>query len=265
MEDVPENISRDYSYVDSSARIALYDDLLSLPRIIDIDPGETKQFITDIATEVYEQARAAGGSIPFTIIMQVTENFIHAKFAEIVISIMDKGNTIRFTDQGPGIQNKEKAQQPGYSSATKEMKEYINGVGSGLPIVKEYLETKQGLIEIEDNINSGAVITISLDSVSKKDDSHKTSMNHDEASQNTLSSLSVDLVLSGLSNRSKSILSLFNTADMWGVKDISDELGIAASSTHNELKKLEEAGMITKLGTKRVLTEFGSTIAQNFA
>ena len=42
------------------------------------------------------------------------------------------------------------------------MKRYIRGVGSGLPIVKDYLETTHGYIEIEDNINKGSVVTISL-------------------------------------------------------------------------------------------------------
>ncbi len=46
---------------------------------------------------------------------------------------MDKGNTIRFADQGPGIAHKDLVQEPGFSSATEPMKRYIRGVGSGLP------------------------------------------------------------------------------------------------------------------------------------
>ena len=41
------------------------------------------------------------------------------------------------------------------------MKSYIRGVGSGLPIVKEYLEFTHGTITIEDNLGSGSVVTIS--------------------------------------------------------------------------------------------------------
>ena len=41
------------------------------------------------------------------------------------------------------------------------MKSYIRGVGSGLPIVKEYLDFTHGTITIEDNLGSGSVVTIS--------------------------------------------------------------------------------------------------------
>ncbi len=45
---------------------------------------------------------------------EVSENFIHARFKEIIVSILDHGNTIRFADQGPGINFKDKAQLPGF-------------------------------------------------------------------------------------------------------------------------------------------------------
>ena len=70
---------------------------------------------------------------------------IRDSFKEVVVSILDKGNTIRFADHGPGIPSKEKAQMPGFSSAVEPMKNYIRGVGSGLPIVREYLESSHGL------------------------------------------------------------------------------------------------------------------------
>ncbi|MFR3272949.1 MAG: ATP-binding protein [Slackia sp.] len=111
---------------------------------------------------MYAQAQQTGGAIPYTVIREVSENFIHARFCEIVVSIYDGGNTIRFSDQGPGIPQKEKAQMPGFSSATDPMKQYIRGVGSGLPLVKEYLSFSHGRITIEDNLRTGAVVTISV-------------------------------------------------------------------------------------------------------
>ena len=117
---------------------------------------------------MYEQSHGAGGTIPYTVIREVSENFIHARFKEVVVSILDKGNTIRFADHGPGIPSKEKAQMPGFSSAVEPMKNYIRGVGSGLPIVREYLESSHGTITIEDNLGTGAVVTVSL--VREEDD-----------------------------------------------------------------------------------------------
>lgn len=152
----------DYAFVTTTARIALYDDLRSAPHVIEISPAETSAYIEKLASEVYEKARNAGGSIPYTVIREVSENFIHARFKEIVVSVLDQGNTIRFADQGPGINHKDKAQLPGFSSAIEPMKKYIRGVGSGLPIVKEYLEFSHGNITIEDNMGTGSVVTISM-------------------------------------------------------------------------------------------------------
>ena len=157
-----ESGSYDYAHVNSVARIALYDDLRSAPRVTEINPAPTGEFIESLASKIYEQAKSSGGTIPYTVIREVSENFIHARFAEVTVSILDSGNTIRFADQGPGIGHKEKAQLPGFTSAIEPMKHYIRGVGSGLPIVKEYLDFSHGTISIEDNLGTGSVVTISL-------------------------------------------------------------------------------------------------------
>ena len=87
---------------------------------------------------------------------------MHAYFIEPTISILDGGNTIRFSDQGPGISEKSRALEYGTTSATEEMKRYIRGVGSGLPYAQQYMEDHGGTLTIEDNIHSGTIVTISL-------------------------------------------------------------------------------------------------------
>lgn len=168
-----QTISSDYSFVDSVARIALYDDLLSAPRVTEIQPNETAVYLESLASTIYNLSHEIGGTIPYTIIREVSENFIHAQFNEPTVTILDKGNTIQFTDQGPGIEQKEKALRPAFTTATKEMKSYIRGVGSGLPIVAEYLEVSHGYITIEDNLGAGSVITISLNEIRKHTDLEK--------------------------------------------------------------------------------------------
>ncbi len=295
---ITEEPSQGYDFVESPARVAVYDDLLSSPRIIDIEPDSTKEFISSLAASVYGAAKDAGGTIPFSIILQVAENFIHSRFQEMVVSVLDGGNTIRFADQGPGIPDKEKAQQPGYSSATAPMKRYINGVGSGLPIVREYMETKHGTVRIEDNLNTGAVVTISL-KAGEPEDGHDgglagsvppQSYQQDQAAgsqdvygrptqtlsqsamrpvaqpyQQPPASDPLEVAVSMLSQRAFQIMKLFVYEDIWGVKDISDETGIPTSSTYSELKKLEEAGMMARLGKKYRLTELGERVAQNLS
>ena len=162
------NNSDIYSFVSSFAEVVIYDDLSSAPRVIKIDPAPTAEFIEQIASTTYKYSKEAGGKIPYTIIREVSENFIHARFKEVIVSILENGNTIRFTDQGPGIQDKEKAKLPGFTSANHQMKQFIRGVGSGLPIAGEYLSLKDGSINIDDNIDGGSVVTISLNTNNKQ-------------------------------------------------------------------------------------------------
>ena len=93
-QELPENNDDegfDFTHVNSVARIALYDNLLSAPRVTEIQPAPTGEFIESLATNVYQQSQAAGGTIPYTVIREVSENFIHARFPEATVSILDHG------------------------------------------------------------------------------------------------------------------------------------------------------------------------------
>ena len=222
----------------------------SAPRITKVEPAPTDEFIEHLTTTIYEQSHLVGGKIPYTLIREVSENFIHARFREIVVSILDNGNTIRFADQGPGIKEKEKAQHPGFSSAIEPMKDYIRGVGSGFPIVKDYLDDREGSIVIEDNIVSGAVVTISLEKKGPADQ---------PAAQPTRIMPSIPL-----SEREKTFLTIIAAEGALGVTDLSELTGNAASTTYNTLKKLGEAGLVEKTaGQKRMLTDLGRQLVSS--
>lgn len=244
----------DYSFAPAIARIALYDDLKSAPRITEIQPDRTNEFIEKLTTTIYEQAKLAGGKVPYTLIREVSENFIHAKFQEIVVSILDNGNTIRFADQGPGIQEKEKAQRPGFTSAIEPMKKYIRGVGSGFPIVRDYLDDRNGTIVIEDNIESGAVVTISL-SREYKESSHPPA-----STSNDMKAILVPPI--PLNEREQRFLTILMREGELGITELSKLSDNAASTTYNTLKKLEESGLVEKsTGKKRWLTDLGYQVA----
>lgn len=253
----------DYTQVETTARIALYDDLRSAPRITEIPPASTADFIEHLASKIYEQAKMSGGTIPYTVIREVSENFIHARFAEIIVSILDAGNTIRFADQGPGITHKEKAQLPGFTSAIEPMKHYIRGVGSGLPIVKEYLDFSHGTISIEDNLGTGAVVTISLKEEPRVEPAWPpqapgTGYNRPGSFQRTPS----PSLAPPLSQRERDFLPFFLSEGALGVTDIARLTGVPQSSTYVTLSKLEEAGLVEKtVGQKRILTDLGYQVA----
>ena len=147
--------------VSHPARVAVYDDAAAAPRVVVIEPRGVREYLEEITATVSRLSREQGGSIPFMVIREIVENFVHAYFQAPTISILDGGNTIRFSDRGPGIREKDLALEYGTSSATEEMKRYIRGVGSGLPYVQQYMEDKGGSLSIEDKIAGGTVVTIS--------------------------------------------------------------------------------------------------------
>ena len=144
------------------ARIAVYDSMTVPPRVVTVPPSDVRTYLDEITKNVWELATQQGGDWPWHIIRELVENYIHAQFIEPTISIMDRGQTISFSDQGPGIPNKQAALRPTFSSATKAMKRYIRGTGSGLPMVEATVKLQHGSISIEDNLGQGAVITVSL-------------------------------------------------------------------------------------------------------
>lgn len=221
------------------ARLAVYDSLTSSPRIIEFSSEDILGFINQVSAETYKQAQSLGGKIPYTIIREIIENLIHAYFKEPVISVLDNGNTIRVSDLGPGIKDKEKAFLPGFTTATSQFKKYIRGVGSGLPIVKETLSFIGGEISIEDNLKTGAVITITFPEKKQPNQNNKNNKKEE------------------LSEIQKKILVLLAEMEKVGPSLISKELKIPLSRAFRELENLEKLGLITNQEGKRKLTGKG--------
>lgn len=236
--------------VKQAARIAVYDDFRSSPRIVEVEPEETRDFLGHLAAKIYEEQQAVGGKIAYSVIKQVSENFIHAGFKEMVVSILPGGKEIRFSDQGPGIENIEDVLRPGFSTATSEIKKYIDGVGSGLPIAKEYLTLNNGSIEIESNLNHGCVITLKSEDV-EENVVIPTNFSSEVAKN------------SKLTPRQFSILQLISTGEILGNKQIAEALELPQSSVHNELNKLQDMNMVEKVGTKRRITNIGREVIHN--
>lgn len=146
-----------------ATRVAVYDDMLSAPRVIVVEQQDIRTYLEAVTNTVYRCMKEQGGRLALQVIREIVENLIHARFVEPIISVLDGGNTIRFADQGPGIKDKERAFEFGVTSASREQKRYIRGTGSGFPIVSDYLENAGGAISIEDNIGQGTVVTVSVD------------------------------------------------------------------------------------------------------
>ncbi|MDR7427846.1 MAG: ATP-binding protein [Armatimonadota bacterium] len=223
-------------------RLAIYDSPLTAPRIVSLSGDDFETLIGELAAQTYNYSHERGGRIPFVVIREVVENLIHAYFHNAVITILDDGNTIRISDQGPGIRDKQRALQPGFTTATREMRRYIRGVGSGLPVAKEQLAFLGGTLGIEDNLDRGTVITLSLsrppapgaDSPPRRDPRPQ------------------------LTPRQKKVLLLIGELGAAGPTTIAKELDISHSTAYRDLRVLEHLKLVQDKGSgKRTLTEEG--------
>lgn len=219
-------------------RIAIYDTLTSPPRVIEVEEADLPQLISSLAEKTYRHCREQGGQVPFTVIQEIIENLIHAYFRDVVVTILDGGQTIRVSDHGPGVVDKDRAFEPGFTTATASQRTIIRGVGSGLPIASESLQFLRGVISVDDNLGGGAVFTIRLPQQPVAEPPAPPAPR--------------------LTTRQKKILVLLMELGSAGPRAIGRELGVAASTVYRELGLLEEMGLIHSRGDgKRALREEG--------
>jgi predicted HTH transcriptional regulator len=267
----PGKTSLDYNIIDIPVRIAVYDNMKSIPRIIDLQFDNITSFINQTTQETYNLSHNAGGKIPFTIIKEIIENLIHAEFNEIIITILDNGDHIIISDQGPGIEDKEKALLPGFTSATKKMKEYIRGVGSGFPIVKETITFSGGSIDVKDNIKKGTVISLKLESsdmVRKPGDPGSAVSGKSEpiTDLNTPADRSDKPSYKSLPERQKKILFVILELEEAGPSTIARELDLSLSTSYRELIQLEKSRLlITGKNGKRKLSKKGTKYLEYYS
>lgn len=239
--DTKERASRDAVVELPPVRVAIYDSMLAPPQVVELVGESFEDLINIVSAKCYGFVQERGGSLPFTIMKEVAENLVHAYFKEVVVSILDSGSVVRFSDQGPGIPDKEKAFEPGFSTATRDMKKIIKGVGCGLPVIRESLVLMGGKVSIEDNIGGGTVVTLELKQESKP------------------APLAVAEAMSfALSERQKKVLFLVTELGAVGPSQIADELGASLSSAYRDLICLEKLKLIESCAQgKRRLTSEG--------
>lgn len=233
-------------------RLAIYDSPLVAPRVISLRGEEFHAFVGDLAARTYEHSRERGGRIPFIVIREIVENLIHAYFEGAVISIFDDGNTIRISDQGPGVPDPARAIQPGFTTATPEMRAFIKGVGSGLPVAREQLAFLGGAMAIDSNLSHGTVITLSLSKTPAGPGGLPATPVLDPSSP------PVRLRPPDLTARQKKVLLLIAEMGSAGPSAVAKELGVSQSTAYRELQSLAEAHLISsRRAGKRTLTEDG--------
>jgi hypothetical protein len=252
------------------SRIAVYDNMRSIPRLIEMQSDSINNFLDETPQKIYSISHEMGGKIPYTIIKEVVENLIHANFCEIIITILNNGNYIIISDQGPGIIDKEKAFLPGFTSATSTMKKYIRGVGSGLPIVKETIVFSGGSVDVANNIKKGTVVSLKIEELKNSQVSQNINLTQNLNQRDGIISPDIipDQVLGAnesednlnnlkLSIRQNKILSLVLELEETGPSKIAKELGFSLSTSYRELIFLENEKllMLTESGKRKLSTK----------
>jgi hypothetical protein len=224
----------------AAPRIAIYDALTSPPRVIVVEEGDLPALIASLAEKTYSYCREQGGQVPYTVIQELIENLLHAYFQDVVITILDNGQTIRISDHGPGLDDKERAFLPGFTTASALQRQVIRGVGSGLPIARESLQFLRGVLTVEDNLGGGAVFTIRLPI---------------QAPEPPPAKKAAEIKLT---TRQTKVLVLLMELGVAGPTAIAKELGVATATAFRDLVTLEDLGLIHSLDDgKRTLREEG--------
>ncbi|MGB9881033.1 MAG: ATP-binding protein, partial [Anaerolineae bacterium] len=224
-------------------RIAVYTEPTALPRVVSPDPSllveaRTIELIDWLARTAYDLAQEQGTRIPRQVFRELVENLVHADFRRVVITILDRGNTLRISDGGPGIPDKEAALRPGFTSADARAKRFIRGVGSGLSVVQEIVAALMGTLKIEDNLGGGTVVTVRLPAGERISLAPSTSPSYN------------------LSQRQLKTLLLVMELGPVGPTRIAQELGVSTSTAYRDLVFLEDLGLVVpEASGRRSLTD----------
>ncbi len=221
-------------------RIAIYDTLTSPPRVIAVEEDDLPALIAALAERTYHYCREQGGQIPYTVLQELMENLLHACFRDVVITILDNGQTIRISDHGPGVDDKDRAFRPGFTTATALHRQIIRGVGSGLPVARESLQFLRGVLTVDDNLGGGAVFTIKMPA---------------HAPEAAAAPIAAEVKLT---MRQTKVLVLLMELGSSGPTALAKELDISSATAFRELVVLQDMGLIHSLGDgKRALREEG--------
>jgi len=242
------------------ASIAVYACLSEVPLVSSVRAYDPPSLVARLAADVHARVSSTDSSIPHISIQEVLENLIHASFSDVVISIMESGHILRIADRGPGVHDKREILLPGFTTATQQMRRYIRGVGSGLPLANAHVTASGGYISIEDNLGSGTVVTL----YSRKEYylNQQTQLIKGGAGGLIHKELDIESIPRNsrvaLSGRCKKVMSLTMEYGEVGPSLIAKELKVSLSTAHRDLNSLEQLGLLTTNSfSKRALTQKG--------
>jgi DNA-binding transcriptional ArsR family regulator len=225
------------------------------PEVTEVAAANPRSATVKFTRLVMDEVREAGGRVPDESVREVIENLVHAEYRGVVISILDDGNVVRISDKGPGVQQKERAVEFGFSGATPEALAEIRGVGAGLGIARAEAEKVGGTLTIEDNIGGGTVATISVSSATAEEPAA-----HRAAPSRRYPD---GVPRMNISERQQKVLITVLECGEVGPSTVADRMEISVSTAYRDLSVLEEHGLVvTDESGKRVISPLGRDLVE---
>jgi hypothetical protein len=241
---------------DAGVRIVVYP-LAGEPEITEVSAANPRSATQKFTRFASERVREAGGRVPEESIREVVENLIHAGYSGVVISILDGGNVVRVSDKGPGVENKSRVMEFGFSGATREALREIRGVGAGLGIARAAAEKAGGKRTIEDNIGGGTVVTISVAGEAPAADESK------PAERPPQRRYPDGVPRMNISERQQKVLITVLECGEVGPSTVADRLEISVSTAYRDLSVLEEHGLVQAHESgKRLVSPLGRDLVE---
>jgi hypothetical protein len=219
------------------------------------NPGSATAKFTRL---VMDEVRAAGGKAPEDAVREVLENLVHAGYEGVVISVLEDGDVVRVSDKGPGIQDKARAMEFGFSGATPDALRGIRGVGAGLGIARAAAEKVGGTVTVEDNIGGGAVVTISVggEGAGSKEKEPAQAAPPPRRYPDGVPRMNI-------SERQQKVLITVLECGEVGPSTVAERLEISVSTAYRDLSVLEEHGLVvTDESGKRVISPLGKDFVE---
>jgi hypothetical protein len=228
------------------------------PEVSEVSAASAHAASTKFSKLVMEKVKVGGGRVPEEALRELIENLIHAEYRGVVISVLEDGNVVRVSDKGPGIEQKNRAFEFGFSGATPEAIREIRGVGAGLGIARAAAEKVGGTVSIEDNIGGGTVATVSIGETATPPAGGET------ASRSAPPRRYPDAVPKmNISERQQKVLITVLECGEVGPSTVADRLEISVSTAYRDLSVIEEHGLVTSVESgKRVITPLGRDLVE---
>lgn len=229
------------------------------PEVTEVSAANPRSATVKFTRVVMTKVEELGGGVPEEAIRELVENLVHAGYRGVVISVLDNGNTVRVSDKGPGVEDKARAMEFGFSGATPEALGDIRGVGAGLGIARAAAAQAGGSVRLEDNIGGGTVASVTVSGEEPKPEERPAAVEA-PAPQRKYPDVVPRM---NISERQQKVLITVLECGEVGPSTVAERLEISVSTAYRDLSVLEGHGLVVaEESGKRYISPLGRDLVE---